>query len=77
MKELGLRSVRTPKFRVCTTESNHNNSIANSLLDRIFSIINQIKYGCQILLNYLLLLYYQISKHEHLFKVTLIDYICV
>ena len=38
IKELGIRSIRTPKFRVCTTDSNHNNSIADNLLDRNFSV---------------------------------------
>ena len=36
--ELGIRSNRTPKFRACTTDSNHNNHIADYLLDRNFYV---------------------------------------
>lgn len=38
MRELCIRSNRTPKFRVCTTDSNHNNHIADNLLDRNFDV---------------------------------------
>lgn len=37
MKELGLRSVLSKKFRVCTTDSNHNLPIAKNILDRNFT----------------------------------------
>ena len=38
MRELGIKSVLTKKFKVCTTDSKHNNHIADNLLDRKFSI---------------------------------------
>jgi len=37
MKDLGLRSVLSKKFRVCTTDSNHNLPIAKNILDRNFT----------------------------------------
>lgn len=37
MKELGLRSVLSKKFRVCTTDSKHNLPIAKNILDRNFT----------------------------------------
>ncbi len=36
MRELGIKSVLTKKFKVCTTDSKHNNHIAENLLDRNF-----------------------------------------
>ena len=38
MRIIGLRSILTPKFRVCTTDSKHNNHIAENLLDRNFTV---------------------------------------
>lgn len=38
MRELGLRSKLTPKFTVRTTDSNHNNSVAENLLNREFIV---------------------------------------
>lgn len=37
MKQLGLKSVLSKKFRVCTTDSNHNLPLANNILDRNFT----------------------------------------
>lgn len=37
MKELGLRSVLSKKFRVCTTDSNHTFALAENVLDRDFT----------------------------------------
>jgi putative transposase len=37
MKELGLRSVLSKKFRVCTTDSNHNLPLAKNIVDRNFT----------------------------------------
>lgn len=37
MKELGLRSVLSKKFRVCTTDSNHAFTIAENVLNRDFA----------------------------------------
>lgn len=37
MKELGLRSVLSKKFRVCTTDSNHTFTIAENVLNRDFA----------------------------------------
>jgi putative transposase len=36
MKEMGLKSVLSKKFRVCTTDSNHSFSIAKNVLNRDF-----------------------------------------
>jgi len=36
MKEMGLRSVLSRKFKVCTTNSNHSFQIAENVLDRNF-----------------------------------------
>jgi len=37
MKELGLRSVLSKKFRVCTTDSNHTFALADNVLNRDFT----------------------------------------
>lgn len=37
MKELGLRSVLSKKFRVCTTDSNHTFALAENVLNRDFT----------------------------------------
>ena len=37
MKELGLRSILSKKFRVCTTDSNHQFPIADNVLNRNFT----------------------------------------
>jgi transposase InsO family protein len=37
MKELGLRSVLSKKFRVCTTDSNHTFALAENVLNRNFT----------------------------------------
>ena len=37
MKEMGIKSIRNHKYRVCTTESGHGSPIAENLLDRDFS----------------------------------------
>lgn len=37
MKELGLRSVLSKKFRVCTTDSNHTFTLAENVLNRSFT----------------------------------------
>ncbi len=39
MKELGLRSILSKKFRVCTTDSNHTFTLAENVLDRDFTSI--------------------------------------
>ena len=39
MKELGLRSILSKKFRVCTTDSNHSFPLSENVLDRDFSSI--------------------------------------
>ncbi|MFR9547182.1 MAG: IS3 family transposase [Rikenellaceae bacterium] len=39
MSRLGLKSRLRGKYRVCTTDSNHNNPIAPNLLDRDFSAL--------------------------------------
>lgn len=36
MREMGLKSVLSRKFKVCTTDSNHSFSIAKNLMDRDF-----------------------------------------
>ena len=36
MKKMGLKSVLRKKFKVCTTDSNHNYPVAKNLLDRNF-----------------------------------------
>ena len=38
MRGLGLRSILAHKFKVCTTDSKHNNHIAENLLDRNFTV---------------------------------------
>lgn len=38
MKKSGLKSIVHKKYRVCTTNSNHNNPIAPNLLDRQFDV---------------------------------------
>lgn len=37
MKKLGLRSVLSKEFRVCTTDSNHSFPLSKNVLDRDFS----------------------------------------
>lgn len=37
MKKLGLKSVVSRQFKVCTTDSNHNLSVANNLINRDFT----------------------------------------
>jgi len=37
MKELGLKSILSKKFRVCTTDSNHTFALADNVLDRDFT----------------------------------------
>ncbi len=39
MRELGIKSVLTKKFKVCTTDSKHNNHIADNLLEREFRVL--------------------------------------
>lgn len=38
MRQMGLKSIIKRRFRVCTTDSNHNNPIAENLLDRNFTV---------------------------------------
>lgn len=37
MKELGLRSVLSNKFKICTTDSNHTFTLADNLLNKDFT----------------------------------------
>ncbi|MFI3293996.1 MAG: IS3 family transposase [Rikenellaceae bacterium] len=39
MREMGIKSLLTKKFKVCTTDSKHNNHIADNLLDRGFTVL--------------------------------------
>ncbi len=44
---MDIKSLLSKKFKVCTTNSKHNNHIADNLLDRGFSVLEPNKVGFQ------------------------------